>query len=270
MNEYQGQGQNREPVIFPKRESPHDTLHMKQEPDELTTLGGKTRLVSPRSGGTGSSRGSRSPPTQSPLVSFSSPPPQTPTSPTSIPQSQNAYYTDPYTRRGYESTEVYPSSPEFAFLGHGNGNSQMHGQVQNHGVSHLQTAHVQNQAYAHHGQWSSGSSLAMNYGAPMETSSALPQVANTGLSMSNSQQVVHGNGLENISMLEYARPTRPRPLWHECNVLWLTRIPKQLRSTAKLHTITYRHYFTPRHGSFGCMGQLHEPIRNQLKAFCCR
>lgn len=202
MNEYQGQGQNREPVIFPKRESPHDTLHMKQEPDELTTLGGKTRLVSPRSGGTGSSRGSRSPPTQSPLVSFSSPPPQTPTSPTSIPQSQNAYYTDPYTRRGYESTEVYPSSPEFAFLGHGNGNSQMHGQVQNHGVSHLQTAHVQNQAYAHHGQWSSGSSLAMNYGAPMETSSALPQVANTGLSMSNSQQVVHGNGLENISMLD--------------------------------------------------------------------
>ena len=193
MNNYQGQ--SRDQTIFPKRESPQDSLHLKQE-DELTTLGGKTRLVSPKSAGPGSSRGSRSPPMQSPLAAFSSPPPQTPTSPSSAPQSQNAYYADPYAHRAYDNTEAYPSSPNYVFPGHDNNQIQGHGQI--HSVPQLQQAHAQAQAYAH-SQWQADPSLSMGYGAPMDTSGTMPQMAGSSSSIAqHHQQVGVAHGMEDI------------------------------------------------------------------------
>lgn len=195
MNDHLASGQS--PTVFPKRESPQDMLHLKHE-DELTTLGGKTRLVSPKSAGTSSSRGSRSPPAQSPLMVFSSPPPQTPTSPTAAPQSQGAYYADPYIQQTFGSAEAYPSSPEFSLLGHGNGQIQGHGS--GHNIPQLQQAHTQTHAYAHaHAQWQADPSLAMGYGVPMDTSATLSQMPTTSAGVAHSQQQVRSsNGIENM------------------------------------------------------------------------
>ncbi|THH09731.1 hypothetical protein EW145_g1797 [Phellinidium pouzarii] len=116
MNEYQSQSGD---AVIPKRESPLDIFQTRQE-DELATLGGKTRLVSPKAS-SGSSRGSRSP-LSSPTI-FNSPPPQTPISPTSpaSPSHPQIYTESLHMQRSYptpvEDSPVYQSSPEMALFG---------------------------------------------------------------------------------------------------------------------------------------------------------
>ncbi|EJD07477.1 uncharacterized protein FOMMEDRAFT_75316 [Fomitiporia mediterranea MF3/22] len=165
MDEHQNQ--TRDTMGGTKRESSQELIPKNE--DELTTLGGKTRLVAKKPQSPSSSRGSRSP-ASSPAVAFNSPMPQTPASPTS-PVSpahlQTSFYGEPSSHMQHqqqfvspiESSPVssYQQSPEMALFGMHLPPEHMHAHVQVHtqAQAHL---HAQNQA-----QWQNNQTMTMAY-----------------------------------------------------------------------------------------------------------
>ncbi|KAI5122510.1 hypothetical protein M0805_001418 [Coniferiporia weirii] len=190
MDEYQSQ--SRDTVGIPKRESQHELFRTKQE-DELATLGGKTRLVSPKPS-SGSSRGSRSP-VSSPSAVFKSPAPQTPASPSSpmSPSHPQIYTESLHLQRSYptpiEDSPIYQHSPEMALFGAMQLSPEL---MHAHGNQHAQ-AHAQAQAYAHaqaQAQWpTEPAGLTMGY---------LPLSMAPVHGMHGGMQIGPGQGMEGV------------------------------------------------------------------------
>ncbi|KAH8116339.1 hypothetical protein DFH11DRAFT_1506188 [Phellopilus nigrolimitatus] len=158
VKEYQDQ--MRDAATGTKREAQQDFLPTRHE-DELATLGGKTRLVSPKpnSPSSASSRNSRSP-ISSPPAMFNSPPPQTPISPAG--PSHPSIYTSPLpSHQPYPTpigeSPIYQHSPEMTLYSNAYLPSE-------HAHTHAQSAHIQAQA-----QWQTDPALTyMHMGmAPM-------------------------------------------------------------------------------------------------------
>ncbi|KLO13295.1 hypothetical protein SCHPADRAFT_904359 [Schizopora paradoxa] len=174
MDEHQSH--TRDGTFSAKREPTQDSLFGRVEDEELATLGGKTRLVSPKPQSPSSSRGSvpRSFPS-SPATTGPSPSPRTPALPAQAMYSpENVVAPMP---GGYPQTNQYSQSPEMVLYGTNDlAQVQQHPQQQQHQQvqMHAQHAHSQPQPQQQmHLQttWPDTAALSMGYmqQMPMQT-----------------------------------------------------------------------------------------------------